>query len=584
MSKNQLLEQLERLDETLLTSDFTMGFELEGCIKEDSEIYNEIEYDVYDEDDVDEARLNNIKDYITNRLKHYGDGDLIGSDGCHEDSSVSTDDYGSNDISFEYSSPIIPCKPIWFNAIIKTLYELLEGGVYTNKTCGFHHHLHFKGLTERDMVWIYCNMASEPTLKNDFGKMDGYSLYSDEWASYESIIGLGDALRERDYVEVLSYLGTRKWRVFRIHPQGTLEWRGPRDFMNDGVSDSIKNFYKLFIKLIGKIKTYMDSDKLVGIGTPKDEFFAELEKAVEKAPSKPTLEFLTHDESYDSSKDIKFKTNKKSGLSSNSIKNFLSKCNKNKDILYKCVIKENNMVKNIIGNEKYNFVLSVEDAFYEIIGDAENYDVKTFINKLVSMSCSENIPYILKKCYRSNVLDIVDKEIVYNSIYKIKDMNKLIMSMLNTLVECKFPLNLQVIEKSIFNLCLKIGDINLTQINYYIYNSNTLGDIMSDELKSKLYYWLLKQAILHNLQIKGMYDVKCNDITSIVGKSNLKNTWNSMIVNNINKVGEDLYLFYVGKPSVKDLFNIIKREPSVVEFLSDEQIAELEKYGVYIRK
>ena len=42
----------------------------------------------------------------------------------------------------------------------------------------------------------------------------------------------------------------KKMTVFRIHPQGTLEWRGPRNFLNEeGDNLDLQNLYDLFKNL-----------------------------------------------------------------------------------------------------------------------------------------------------------------------------------------------------------------------------------------------------------------------------------------------------------------------------------------------
>ena len=247
LMRQHLFEQFQRLDEKLLTSEFTFGFELEAICNDSHICYS----------------IDRIKEYIDDELVKGVDSTqakkLAGKSAIHQDSSVHGDvedsDYDEEDedrereeLSFEYGSPIFPCTPFWFNKVVKTLRSMINNGFYTNDSCGFHHHLHFNGMTERDMVWIYCNLSMDDEMYNKFGSLEGvdgydYNLYSNQWASRTAMKDLKAAVEADNWEGVLSELNTNKWRAFRIHPQGTLEWRGPRDFMNRGNIDNINLFY-----------------------------------------------------------------------------------------------------------------------------------------------------------------------------------------------------------------------------------------------------------------------------------------------------------------------------------------------------
>lgn len=318
--KSHILEQYQILNEKLLTSEFTFGFELEGIVEYGSEIFHQIneiddessiEYDDsnfyyrYDAlgkiidsmlmDDISPNMRKSLKGsslvQIDGSVKPYSNSDY--EDDENEDENYYSVGYNGNDMPFEYSSPIIPCTPNWFGKVIKLLSDLKYDGIYTNNTCGFHTHLRFGTMGERDVIWIYCNMASDPEFVNIFSQLDGIKLFSNKYANYDSIIKLGNAIQQRDYQKIFSYLTTDKYRVIRIHPQGTLEWRGPRGFMDNGVGFSyIKKFFKLLLKFINKIKTYMDTNILTGTTIEKKEFFDNLTSVSKKIPQNNVLEFI----------------------------------------------------------------------------------------------------------------------------------------------------------------------------------------------------------------------------------------------------------------------------------------------------
>ena len=276
--KSMILEQYQLLNEKLLTSEFTFGFELEANVEYDSDIYNDCEMYDYDENDdtIYDALKNKIDNLLMRGATESMNKGLQGLSDIHQDGSIDTND--SSDISFEYASPIIPCTPNWFGKVIKLLMDLKEIGVYTNDTCGFHTHLRFGNMDERDVVWIYCNLASDPDFFETFSKLNDIDLYNREYASYQSIKQLGNAIYVKDYKKIAELLTTDKYRAIRIHPQGTLEWRGPRGFMDQDDLSYIKDYFKLLIKFINKISEYTSSNVISGSSITKKELFDNLKQ------------------------------------------------------------------------------------------------------------------------------------------------------------------------------------------------------------------------------------------------------------------------------------------------------------------
>ena len=273
------------LNETLLTSEFTFGFELEGIVSGSSNLFDEwaenVDMNAYDmnEDDKDNA----IKDYFDYQLyskfnKHLTNRHISSDSSVHGDSSVHSNTDYSHDYPFEYSSPVLSAVPENFARVIHLLKHLKDYKIYTNNTCGFHHHVKFNGMTPQDLVWIYCNLATDAEAFELFSKFKNYKFFDETFASFEDIDKLGEALLERDFERAIEYITDEKYRAFRIHPQGTLEWRGPRDFLNNDNIEYITDFYKLFNVLITKIKHYMDMDVLADTTITKEELFKKLKE------------------------------------------------------------------------------------------------------------------------------------------------------------------------------------------------------------------------------------------------------------------------------------------------------------------
>ena len=275
------------LEETLLTNDFTFGFELEAIVSGYSSVLDSVrdyfDSDDYDMDDADSDSTEVLKDYFDSFLygqfnSHRTNKNISGDSRVHDDSSVQHNDADTDGFTFEYSSPVLKANPENFARVIHLLKQMKKDGIYTNNTCGFHHHIKFNGMTPQDLVWIYCNLATDAGIYEQITKFKDYDFYDDHFASFRDIDELGVALINRDFEKALEYITNEKYRAFRIHPQGTLEWRGPRDFLNGDNFDDIVDFYKLFNILIRRIKLYMDSKTLIDTTISKKELFDEFKK------------------------------------------------------------------------------------------------------------------------------------------------------------------------------------------------------------------------------------------------------------------------------------------------------------------
>ena len=272
-------KQLKRkqLDEGLLKSEFTFGFELEALADED-------EYPETSDGWIERKIEKTLNDLFN---KHFPDKAVIGDKNSklQHDGSVFSTKRGNDDIAFEWASPVMKVSPENFQNVIKFLKDLPKLKIYTNTTCGFHHHVGWKGCTERDMIWVYFNLAMDKdfiekleTMETNNGTVD---LFNTRYAGTDVFETIRKAIEEDDYSEALNICTDAKYRLFRIHPYGTLEWRGPRDFMNDYEIRSIKAFYLKFNELISRIIKATDAKTLYGTDITREKFFENLTKAKE---------------------------------------------------------------------------------------------------------------------------------------------------------------------------------------------------------------------------------------------------------------------------------------------------------------
>ena len=224
-----------------LLNQFYFGFELEGT-------YNYSAIDRYQLTKEFNTRLN-------------GQGDM------HHDGSLRAD-YGYD--TFEYSSPVIQFTPKNLKMVLDFFDSLPSLNVKINRTCGLHTHISFEGINKENISWAIASMVADESYK-DFLKFNKTNFFNRTYASYRYLENAKRYL-DRNYISTFSdtLVDNDKYRVFRIHPQGTLEWRGPRTFLN--VNNHKKNV--LYIKkLTALIKRINDSLDMVEVnGLKRDDF------------------------------------------------------------------------------------------------------------------------------------------------------------------------------------------------------------------------------------------------------------------------------------------------------------------------
>ena len=211
--EEKLLDEHQVLVETLLPTEWTWGCELEGYqsnVLNDSDAY-------YDNDDEDEDEDNdyreidyeylydNTYDILMNYLKKNCDSSLFDDSHSEVHSDGSLSNIG-DDLAFEWATPIFKATPKAFEGFVHTLYDLFKDGeIYTNDDCGFHHHLMYNGMNERDCIWIYCNLAMDNDFITETIDFDDFSLYSQQWSSIKPFQKIKQFIEWNDWEEVLKW-------------------------------------------------------------------------------------------------------------------------------------------------------------------------------------------------------------------------------------------------------------------------------------------------------------------------------------------------------------------------------------------
>lgn len=431
-------------------------------------------------------------------------------------------EYNKQDISFEYNSPVIPCKPIWFAKVIKFLSDIKKQGIYTNSSCGFHHHLSFNLQNERDIIWIYCNMASDPEFFEEITKLDNtYNLTDDKYAELGTMVQLGEDILNKDYDKILEKLTTDKYRLFRIHPQGTLEWRGPRGFLNNATIDIIKDFYKLFIKLITKTKSYLDSDILIGTNINKEEFFNELLLAKKRTNNNIKLEFLSlpNDDEYKEG-NIKFKSNEK--YNKQSIEKIVNKIKQNPNILYNIILNQPKIIidiYNVIG--KMNFIQLVLNIKNDNIFNQMNVRKKEKItNTIKNVLLLNNININeIESIFSRNLLNLNNNE------YELEEkINQLIKN--NTINETNLY---NIIMQSIYDQ----RKLYLNKLLKLLFSNNLLEKFNEEKLLNILLKICGNSKIINKIW-EFEPDFEIIDLKIMIKRYNFEDNWDSIIYKALN--------------------------------------------------
>lgn len=544
--KSLILEQYQQLDEQLLSSEFTFGFELEAILSYDSALHTVVN---------DMRRpFTGIKEHIDNLLysdmpEKYvkqikGESDIVRDGSVHQTSH----DYDEPDLEFEYSSPIIPLTPMWLDKVVKTLQTLLDEGVYTNDTCGFHHHLSFGNIHEKDMVWIYCNLASDPSTYKDFGKFHGHSFENNEYASYYDLDELSTALANDDFDVVGDLLTTTKYRTFRIHPQGTLEWRGPRNFLNDKNVEIIKEFYRLFLKMSQKISHYMKSNTIKGTTITKEKLFRNLDMyKQEKNTGYRDLEYIQSTDH----ETINLKSNKKAKLSSMAIDRLINLFIKDIGALIDMVIKRPNVLETFFKHSdtdmhKYLMNQVLQSKKWILL----DYSDKEKIADFFANNCN------IFSCMETDMIQFVSKNMI-TSISMKPIGSDAFGFVLKTFIELGKISNVSEIQKLIAKFLSDERTIDLSIIRDIYLDS--LFDILSSKTLAKLIVFHLKYLINNGCSHIYFNYADENAIKEVIKDGGMESLWDSMIKILCSSNG-DAFRLLINEPTVKELLTLVYKD------------------------
>lgn len=231
--------------EKKLTTDFTMGFELEAIWTEDAE-YNDDDYDSY----------SNYEDEINDLF----DSEFPGGD-LHGDGSVHGNGEG---VGFEWASPVLPFNVASLQKIINFYRKHLGKEFIVNDSCGYHHHISFSGISAEDVVWIMCKLATDNRMRDLISNFEGIEFVSG-WSDDSYLDDLADAVHNLNYSRIVELCNTRKYSLLNVHSNKTLEWRGPRGFLNKEDTDIIIKFYKRLHQFVTWITDVLDEKEIEGV-------------------------------------------------------------------------------------------------------------------------------------------------------------------------------------------------------------------------------------------------------------------------------------------------------------------------------
>jgi len=212
-----------------LLNEFSFGFELEGTYDHSATNYHY------------------LKDKFDEML--HGEGNMHGDGSLRAEPGYST---------FEYASPVIQFTPKNIQMVVKFFDALPSMYVKINRTCGLHTHISYKGINRQDISWLMASMASDQSYR-DFLKMGRTNFYKGPYARANFFGEAHSSLEHNNLSHFCNIIVTNeKYRSMRIHPQGTLEWRGPRTFLNAIKHSKNVAFMKKLTQLIIKINNTLD--------------------------------------------------------------------------------------------------------------------------------------------------------------------------------------------------------------------------------------------------------------------------------------------------------------------------------------
>jgi hypothetical protein len=244
------MQHRDLLNEKLLVNEFKFGFELEAII------------DGYDEDTWEEGY---------EEIQHIFFGYFVEKGSVDDDGSIES----SSGLTFEWASPVLSFTPQTIKQCITFLDDLPKYNIHTNNTCGFHVHMSFPAMSPVDVRWIVFQVALDDTIQETIDGLNDIDFFEMPHALKGYLTDIrkvveGSFTKEEKINRLMKLLNDEKYRTLRIHPQGTLEWRGPRGFLQEYNRQVIKDFFLLLWKFISWITGAVSRTSMAGF--TKDDF------------------------------------------------------------------------------------------------------------------------------------------------------------------------------------------------------------------------------------------------------------------------------------------------------------------------
>lgn len=364
-----MLNETEILLEKKLTTDFTMGFELEGIWKDGDADFSEIESFFVD---------------------IFGDGGDL-----HGDGSLDADSYSEQ--TFEYASPVMPVNVSTFKKIIDFYNSHYNREFYVNESCGFHHHISFPGITAEDAVWIMSKLSLDSNMRNKLQFFKDYN-FETGWSETEYLTKLQNAVDNLDYHDIVMYCDTYKYSLINVHRNNTLEWRGPRRFMEEYNTQTVKEFYIRVWEFVKWIVDVLDETEINDVA--KDNF-------MEQVRAQMVSDNRNHLKGFKISKNKK----NKDLLSDDVVKEFAHKAYVTPTILFKFI---NQPVKL---EQIIQYMYNKNRLGKRIVLINNDEEVNPSLVKKLNNICYKYIPYRMLVDYSSSI----DEDTIYNTTTKTMD-------------------------------------------------------------------------------------------------------------------------------------------------------------------
>lgn len=214
----------------MLISNFTLGFELE-CICQDRKTLENLYNNIF----------KNIESNFKMNIGHDETIKINNDIGIYKPLELRSQEFNIN------------LKNI--SKIIIFLNSLNKNKIYTNESCGFHIHLTFPEYKLSDGYWLLYNLSMNDEMINLITKFKNYNFFN-----HHASKNILDKFKSNVLSKNNSPIKIEKENIIFLHEKyNTIEWRGPRDFLNKPNLNEIKDFFKLlyifilwFIKILNK--------------------------------------------------------------------------------------------------------------------------------------------------------------------------------------------------------------------------------------------------------------------------------------------------------------------------------------------